>query len=282
MKVLIIPDVHNRWEIAEGIIKRNKDCEKVIFLGDYFDDFGDDPHIIANVADWFHYSVNQPNRIHICGNHDIHYWFKDNKMVRCSGYSQPKSIAINDFVTSNDWKKLVFYYNLDDTYILSHAGVHPFWLDQASFQKDEKISLDAKKVSKILERESESFLLAIGREKWHWFGVPGFSRCNGSPYYGGIVWLDWNGEFWPIRGLNQIVGHTPSYQLTWKFLTEGDSVNHTAGLGVVPKLSPESSYNICLDSNPGSRYYAIYEDGKFTVHEDTEFVVRSHQTVRRD
>ena len=52
MKYLILPDVHNRWEKVEKIIKSVK-SDKVIFLGDYFDDFGDNPQIIADVADWY-------------------------------------------------------------------------------------------------------------------------------------------------------------------------------------------------------------------------------------
>src|SRR4051812_1832567 len=107
MKTLILPDVHNRHELVEKIIKSVKP-DQTIFLGDYFDDFGDDPHIIAETAHWFTYSVNQKNRIHICGNHDIHYWFADNPHVRCSGYDQFKSIAVNDIVQLKDWEKLVF------------------------------------------------------------------------------------------------------------------------------------------------------------------------------
>lgn len=269
MKVLIIADVHNRWEIVENIIDHNEDCDQVIFLGDYFDDFNDDPQIIADVADWFHHSINQPNRIHLCGNHDIHYWFKDNRTIRCGGYDQSKSIVINDFVTSDDWKKLRFFYNLDGKWLLSHAGVHPSWIDSVKFSKSKPVKTDIKKICKILESQAENFLIATGRGKWHWFGIPGFARCNNSPYYGGLLWCDWNDEFWPVRGLNQIVGHTPNYTLSWKFLKEGDPITHTSGLGVIPKLSKETSYNICLDSQPGSKYYAIYKDGKLVIHEDT-------------
>ena len=135
MKYLILPDIHNRWEIAEKIIKSVKP-DKTIFLGDYFDDFGDNPHIIADVADWFHHSVNQKDRIHLCGNHDLHYWFKDNKDMPCSGYEQFKSITINDFVTKQDWEKLKFFYILDNKWLLSHAGVHPSWVESAKFRKN--------------------------------------------------------------------------------------------------------------------------------------------------
>ena len=92
MKYLIIPDVHNRWELTEKLIKRVK-ADKVILLGDYFDDFYDNAQIVADVADWFHFSINQPNRIHLCGNHDLHYWFKDNEHVRCAGANRRSSLV---------------------------------------------------------------------------------------------------------------------------------------------------------------------------------------------
>src|SRR6266705_1062443 len=129
MNYLIIPDIHTRCGIAEKIVKHHQnDVDKVVFLGDYFDDFGDDPRLASETADWFRHSVNQPNRIHICGNHDVHYWFKDCNEIRCSGYEQFKSIAINDIVTKKDWEKLIFHYVIDDKWLLSHAGVHPTWI----------------------------------------------------------------------------------------------------------------------------------------------------------
>lgn len=265
MRTLIIPDTHNRWELFEKIVK-HESPDLTISLGDVFDDFNDDPHIIADVADWFHHSINKKDRIHICGNHDLHYWFKENPSVRCSGYSQPKSIVINNFVTSDDWKKLVFYYNLDGKWLLSHAGVHPCWIDGDKFHKCEKINTDIIKLSKKLKRETEQFLIKTSRGEFHWFGVPGFSRCDNSPYYGGVLWCDWDKEFWPTRGVHQITGHTPLHQLKWIFLTDGDPVTHTSGLGVVPKLRKDTSYNICIDSHPGSQYYAIYEGGLLTIH----------------
>jgi len=265
MKYLILPDVHNRFEVAEKIIKSVKP-DKTIFLGDYFDDFGDDPQIIADVADWFHHSVNQKDRIHICGNHDLHYWFKDNDSMRCSGYEQFKSITINDFVTKQDWEKLVFFYILDGKWLLSHAGLHPSWIDSNKFQAGSIVESSLDKLKSFLEASSINAKKEFYKGGMHWFAMPGFSRSR-SPYYGGITWCDWTKEFHPIRGIHQIVGHTPDYTLRWSIVEEGGTKIQSLPLERVsnPTLSDKSSYNICLDSHPGSQYYAIYEDDKFTV-----------------
>jgi len=122
-KTLILPDVHNRISAVEKIISTVRP-DTTILLGDFFDDFYDNSDIIKDVAYWFKESVNEKNRIHILGNHDSHYWFNQNKNVRCSGYEYGKDVAINDIVTIKDWEKLKFFYILDDKFLLSHAGVH--------------------------------------------------------------------------------------------------------------------------------------------------------------
>jgi hypothetical protein len=270
-KILILPDVHNRWEKAEKVIKFVKP-DQTILIGDYFDDFNDDPQIITEVAEWFRHSVNQKNRIHICGNHDLHYWFKDNKFLRCSGYQQFKSIAINDFVTRQDWEKLIFYYILDDQWLLSHAGVHPSWIDRMNFQAATISELSLNMVNSRLKRASPEAVKSFYRNKMHWFGIPGFSRDRSSPYYGGITWLDWNKEFHPIRGIHQLVGHTPSYTPTWKIVEDGGTSIKDAPIeGVVnPVLTDKSSYNVCIDSQPGSQFYAIYENKQLIIKKATE------------
>jgi metallophosphoesterase superfamily enzyme len=110
-KILILPDIHNRWELAEKTINEIKPS-KTIFLGDYFDDFNDTPQDISETAEWFKHSVHQENRIHLVGNHDTHYWFTTNKFLRCSGYEQYKSITINDILKKKIGKSLFSFITL--------------------------------------------------------------------------------------------------------------------------------------------------------------------------
>lgn len=262
MNYLILPDVHTRWETAERIINHHaNDVDKVVFLGDYFDDFYDTPQLASETADWFRHSINQPNRIHLCGNHDVHYWFKDCNEVRCSGYDQFKSIAINDIVTKDDWEKLVFFYVIDDTWLLSHGGVHPHWLN---INNEEGPTITLPQVVERLERDSKVCVKNLYRRNYHWFIQEGFARSS-CPCYGGLLWCDWNQEFHPVMGINQIVGHTPNPDVSWIFRKRGDARSQIAPLGVVPKLGIDVSYNLDLDSHPGSRFYALYVDGKLEI-----------------
>lgn len=263
-KYLIIPDLHLRHDIAEKIIKQ-ENPNLTIFLGDVFDDFNDTPDMIRETSEWFQWSINQKNRIFCCGNHDVHYWFKDNKKLRCSGYDQFKSIIINDIVTAQDWEKLVFFYVIDNKWLLSHAGVHPFWIGLNSKEKRK----ESQSLIKITEKLSEDSIYAkinFSHNNAHWFSMPGFTRSNSSNY-GGILWLDFDGEFVPIKGIHQICGHTPNLEPTWKVMeNDGNLKQYSWDEIKNPVLTDSNSYNICLDSRPGSNYYAIYENGNLTIH----------------
>lgn len=269
-KILIIPDIHLRHELVEKIIKQ-VEHNSIVFLGDNFDDFDDTPEMIINTAKWFHWSINQKNRIHLTGNHDVHYWFTDNSSTRCSGYGQFKSIIINDVVTKTDWEKLRFFTTIDDQWLLSHGGIHPYWITS-------KETPTLKLIKESLEQDSTLAIKKFYSKDGHWFGVAGKARSYTANYPGGLLWCDWNDEFEPIRGIHQIVGHTPQYNVNWKIINSDGSYkkqfvapnltnDKNVRVSVLnEELKSDNSYNLCLDSQPGSQYYAIYENGKLTVH----------------
>lgn len=274
MKYLILPDVHNRIKIVEEIIAKVKP-DKTIFLGDYYDDFYDNADIIKDIALWFRESVHREDRIHLLGNHDVHYWFNENVSTRCSGYEYGKAKVIDSIVKKEDFEKLRFFYVLDDKFILSHAGIHPVWvMEKGSFNCDKVAGKDNgitfKKVVNRLKTEARTAVKTLYDNRRHWMAEAGFSR-GGRSHYGGLLWNDWNQDFAPIRGIHQIVGHTPCRILKWCVVGEGEDsykmVPYTERASVnVNELTDNSSFNFCLDSHPGSQYFAIYEDGKFSVH----------------
>ena len=261
MKYLIIPDVHNRCGVVEIIIKSVKP-DLTIFLGDYFDDFYDTADIIKDVANWFKWSVNEKNRIHIQGNHDTHYWFNQNTNVRCSGYEYGKDVTINDIVAIKDWEKLKFFYVLDGKFLLSHAGVHSSF----AFNGNKEVTL--KQLESKLKKESKIAIKELYNGGRHWLTNAGYSR-GGSQRYGGITWCDWNQEFDPIKGIHQVLGHTPINKPNWSVIENGESKKLSLeNMSNLSKdvLTDKNSYNLCLDTHTGSQYYAIYENNVLTIH----------------
>jgi len=87
MKIMIIPDIHTKFGIAETIIER-ENPDNVVFLGDYFDSFDDSLEVTEQTALWLKDSLEKKNRIHLLGNHDLSYLYPDTHP--CSGYSVGK------------------------------------------------------------------------------------------------------------------------------------------------------------------------------------------------
>ena len=56
--ILVIPDIHEKHDVAEAIIKKTKP-DTTILLGDYFDDFDNDAQKIKDTARWLNKSLKK-------------------------------------------------------------------------------------------------------------------------------------------------------------------------------------------------------------------------------
>jgi len=200
-KILIISDIHNQVEKLNKII-RHEAADINIVLGDWFDSFFyDQTEDYKRSADYLMRYISAPNNYTLWGNHDTHYLVYNTYTI-CSGYEERKWDAINDIIRADknyainkfDWFTWV------DGYLCTHAGLHSSFIDPTA-KDNADINLFL-----IKEREHANIKLITGTD--HWFYMAGKARGG---YYskGGLVWLDFDREFAPIEGLNQIVGHTP-------------------------------------------------------------------------
>ena len=268
---LIIPDLHHRWEQAEKIIA-SVGADEVIFLGDYFDDFDDTAEMVNATSDWLIESVQKPNRIHLFGNHDQHYAFPY-KSFQCSGYQQWKYFITHDIVKSNTWDKVKWFHFLDDQWFLCHAGLHNLNLpndikklrtDRPKFHAELASYLNAEIIKGFQNgaNGTGSWILNAGR------GRGGMQRV------GGITWCDYHQEFFPVRGLNQIMGHTPQMQGPKWCILENDPHREEGRVAYRPYdlwtptpeglNNPQQSTNICLDVH-GNTHYAVWDGKKLKI-----------------
>jgi len=268
---LIIPDLHHRWGQAEKIIS-NVGADEVIFLGDYFDDFNDTPEMVRETCEWLEASVKKPNRIHLFGNHDVHYAFTY-RTFQCSGYEQWKYFIIHDTLPREVWDKLVWYHLLDDQWLLTHAGLHKHNLPDSI----KKLRTDRPKfiaaIKDHLDHSIKEGFKAAANNVGHWCFNAGLARW-GMQKVGGITWCDFEREFFPIKGLNQILGHTPQMQEPRWCVLDKDPLNSDGQVGYRPsdlytptlkQLSDsELSHNIDLDVH-GNTHYGIWDGKKFTI-----------------
>lgn len=205
MNLLIIGDIHNCTGRAEYICQKFPDHKK-IFIGDYFDNFGDSPAEAEKTALWLKQSLNKTDRIHLFGNHDFPYYVNANKnplKVFCSGFTISKLQLIEKILSPSDWSKLK-YYHYENGWYFSHAGfTRQWWADPLTG----KITQD--RIDYVL-KECETQLKSGIEPKPLW--AADFFR-GGNNSKGGILWNDWNNldyipNFW------QVVGHTPNNHIS--------------------------------------------------------------------
>ncbi|NBQ69017.1 MAG: hypothetical protein EBU46_09375 [Nitrosomonadaceae bacterium] len=256
---LIIPDVHLRYPLVTEIIK-HEGCDEVVFLGDFFDQFHDTPAENRKQALWLKAEMKKPNRRFIWGNHDIHYRNSTNRQLISSGYESAKDVAINDIMESSDWAKFVYYIWLDGNWLLTHGGLHPYHIPL--ILKDPKTgSVEPLTLTKWLDAEVKAAERAIIMNEGHWIFQAGYCRGGNKPK-GGLTWLDFNEEFEPIAGINQLVGHTNQFR-TW-----------------LPKeKSKVGSINYCIDAD--NKFYAVHCNGKIDIREIPEHFTRWQTTGRK-
>jgi hypothetical protein len=269
--VLIIPDLHHRWEYAERIIAA-VGADVNILLGDYYDDFNDTPEMVRDTCEWLEASVEKSNRIHLVGNHDIHYMYPY-RNFQSSGYEQWKYFIIRDMVPQAVWDKLAWFHILDDRWLLSHAGLQahhvPNNISNFTGNQSEKI----KRVAEWLNTTILDGLRNGATGENSWIFHAGIARY-GNQRIGGIIWCDHSKEFVPSSGLWQIYGHTPQHnEPSWWIRTNGKTE-------LVPPYkfqfsldnivySPKDSYNLCLDVWK-NMHYAIWDGTTMTIREYNE------------
>ena len=207
--ILVIGDVHLKHRIAERIVERFPDHTK-IFLGDYFDDFGDSAQDNIDTARWLQRSLEDPLRIHLMGNHDFHYWqwSPDNKLY-CSGFTWAKFDAINSVLTTKDWDGLRYTHHEAGWWFV-HAGLTLDWFAHPI------LGITPRGVEQIIQRDIEGVHAGIFPQAiWS----ADFYR-GGRNRRGGCVWNDWR-NLDSIPGVRQVVGHTPHDVIMCKYGEDG-------------------------------------------------------------
>lgn len=241
MNITIIPDVHHHIKEVEQILCI-ENPDKVVFLGDWFDDFYDNEAMSRKTARWL---VGRMDRykedVFIWGNHDVHYGFPSS-FIRCSGFEQSKCNAIRDIMRPAHWERFVFHH-WEGPWLMTHAG-----LTKSHTSGVTDIPL-------WLREEERAAQFALRRSSGHWILAAGMARGGSAPF-GGLIWCDVS-EFLPIRGVNQVFGHTPQQsKRVWKYDTKRRTGNTT------------DSKNYCIDTYLA--YYARIVDGVFELKQAPE------------
>lgn len=242
MRTLIIGDIHNRIEQADAAIEQVPH-DRIVFVGDYFDSFGDGRGKARRTAEWLVESIHKENRTYLFGNHDVPYFKRT--AFSCPGWSPDKDDVVNYIMSEHDWRKMKFYTWVDD-WLISHAGVHPMYIPTTIADHSGKHTVwnppsldDVKKyMSEQNDGAWKSVCDPICHHHWFWDRGPG---RGGDDPVGGLLWCDWRYEFTGTT-FNQIVGHTPDSETP------------------IRKQEAYMSVNYCVDGLWGG--VLVLEDGK--------------------
>lgn len=240
---LVLGDIHHRTSAADrAITKFSERCSHVVLLGDFFDDFGDSPETMRATCRWLRTSLEDPNRTHLLGNHDAAYLLPYDPQTVCPGWTGEKQRIFDLEMAGADRTRFQVATQVGP-WLLSHAGFNLELVEQWG-----TLGLPARAQTEWDKagRQERTPLLDIGRSR------------GGRSGRGGVLWMDWNNEFRPHSGLNQVVGHTPSRGVARaKCLTAAGThralelQKPSANLPLLrlPQPGPEfSSVNWCLDT----------------------------------
>lgn len=231
MRSLVISDWHHRWQTVKSIIDRNDDCDFIISLGDEFDGRGaiDTIKDTQKTAEYLLECLHRPNFIWLAGNHTLPYIYPHNDYLKCSGTTPGKRHVIREVM--GDYIYHFKFYHWDGHFLYSHAGLNPKFLPSTGFS-----------LEWIKERVDKARYAAECGVLDTLFGA-GFSR-GGNQAVGGLTWQDWDEDFSPIPGIQQIMGHTADEE---------------------PRIWNDKEFcNICLDTK--SEHYAITDGSKVNIY----------------
>jgi hypothetical protein len=257
--ILIIPDLHQRYGWVVPCLNALKGTyDKVVFLGDYLDDFNDHPEEVSETANLVKYLLHTKDFGKITmlhGNHDFAYRFWHYKFLQCSGNEQWKHGIVASILTENDWSKMkLFHYERDSSgreWYFSHGGLH------TKFFAHPLNGITKQYVTEVCKKTVEDARMGV----YNPVHQAGRARGNFGQTVGGILWLDWNEEFLPIENVNQIVGHTPRKQPE-KYPPVHARYGSNKKI-IQPILNSE---NWCFDTH--SHHLCLWKDGVVSVIEN--------------
>lgn len=223
---LVVPDVHLAV-VRVQLLLRQFPADRVIWLGDWFDDFGSTPEQAEETVGWLIRRMDDhPEDVFLWGNHDLHY---RHAHTACSGFQPEVFQLLQTVLQQRHWRRFRWFH-LAEGRLFTHAGLSRPLAPENRWPAEELV--------KWLEGQAAQAESRLERRDRHWLYAAGVAR-GGRAVSGGPLWCDLS-EFEPLPGIRQVFGHTP---------------------GVKPRRKgPEHESSWCLDTR--LRHVLRLQDGR--------------------
>lgn len=195
MDIIVVPDTHGR-PFAYQLSPFIESCDKIVFLGDYFDSFD---YTQKQQIEEFEFILDLKRALGskvelLLGNHDVQYLYPDRYELRCSGFeANPKITAL--LQDNKDNFSYCFQYK---DWLFSHAGVSRSWIN---------LILNKYQIENFTETaEKVASLLSYGFKEMYWCS----KKQGGRNSIDGPLWERPERLVKDLPNFNQVVGHTYS------------------------------------------------------------------------
>ena len=183
--------------------------DKIVFIGDYVDDFDKtDNEIYNNFIEIIELKKKYPEKvILLLGNHDVQYFIESQK-GNASGFRKSMYLRLKELFTQNE-KLFQIAYQYKN-YLWTHAGIHRGWY-QLNIAEQTHVFRNGEK-SEYLEIDKSGNIADTLNFCFETRHQPIFD-CGlirgGKQKVGGPLWADFNEVYnKPLLGYHQIIGHT--------------------------------------------------------------------------
>lgn len=139
MKIIVLGDTHGH-ESWKKILNVEKDFDKVVFLGDYWDSFSIKPRQQKEIyKDIQEFRENNPGKVvTLLGNHDYHYIYS----TEYSGWKSETNFLAKPLLEDDIRRGKLPYIHIEGDIIFSHAGVTKYWLNEVAKCTLEELQLN--------------------------------------------------------------------------------------------------------------------------------------------
>lgn len=213
MKIVVIADLHG-ISLWKDIVSKNKDADKVVFLGDYFDSF-DIPGIdqIFNFKKIIEYKNTSNSEVTLLiGNHDCHY-FPEIGYTGTSGYQNKISVYINQIIQDNRMHLQIAH--KIDNFLFTHAGVSDVFMNQTFGDNNWNIDNIDFELNELFKYKPKSF-------DFNGLEPSGDNMCQTPIWIRPRSLMKANKDSKIKNKYIQVVGHTKVTQIDVKGLSTGD------------------------------------------------------------